>query len=60
MSSATTWTLRRVQQLAAGQSYVEDVASVRLRAVLDSGVYSATADAAALRRTRVFVRSLPP
>jgi UDP-N-acetyl-D-glucosamine dehydrogenase len=37
----------RVQQLAAGQSYVEDVASVRLRAVLDSGVCSATADAAA-------------
>ncbi|GAA2617666.1 hypothetical protein [Streptomyces sp. LARHCF252] len=38
----------RVQQLTAGQSYVRDVASERLRAVLDAGVYSATADAAAL------------
>ncbi|WP_431921123.1 hypothetical protein [Nonomuraea jabiensis] len=29
----------RVQQLAAGHSYVEDVTSARLRAVLDSGAY---------------------
>ncbi|MFV5997140.1 nucleotide sugar dehydrogenase [Streptomyces sp. NPDC056231] len=40
----------RVQQLAAGESYVEHVASARLRAVLDSGAYSATAEAAALPR----------
>ncbi|MFI6055894.1 nucleotide sugar dehydrogenase [Streptomyces violascens] len=38
----------RVQQLAAGHSYVEDVASSRLRAVLEAGAYAATADAAAL------------
>ncbi|MFJ2397406.1 hypothetical protein ACIOTI_32250 [Streptomyces sp. NPDC087843] len=36
----------RVQQLTAGQSYVRDVASARLCAVLDSGAYSATADGA--------------
>lgn len=38
----------RVQQLVAGQSYVRDVDPARLRAVLDSGAYSATADSAAL------------
>ncbi|MDQ0578664.1 hypothetical protein QF030_000842 [Streptomyces rishiriensis] len=34
--------------LTAGHSHVRDVDSSRLRAVLDSGAYSATADAAAL------------
>ncbi|MFC8428013.1 nucleotide sugar dehydrogenase [Streptomyces sp. NPDC057253] len=38
----------RVQQLAAGQSYVRDVDHARLRAVLDSGAYSATSDSDAL------------
>ncbi|MFJ9080280.1 nucleotide sugar dehydrogenase [Streptomyces sp. NPDC102278] len=38
----------RVQELAAGQSHVEDVPSDRLLAVLNSGAYSATADAAEL------------
>lgn len=38
----------RVRQLAAGESYVEDVASARLRTVLDSAAYRATADVAAL------------
>ncbi|MFI0812128.1 hypothetical protein [Streptomyces echinatus] len=37
----------RDQQLTAGQSYVEDVASSRLRAVLDSGPCVATAGSAA-------------
>ncbi|MGX1913080.1 hypothetical protein ACWIID_30140 [Streptomyces phaeochromogenes] len=36
----------RVEQITAGQSYVEDVASARRRTVLDSGAYSVTADAA--------------
>ncbi|WP_240137774.1 nucleotide sugar dehydrogenase [Streptomyces sp. MUM 178J] len=49
----------RVQQLAAGQSYVEDVASSRLRAVLDSGAYSATADAAALAGFDIAVITVP-
>ncbi|MFF4712229.1 nucleotide sugar dehydrogenase [Streptomyces eurythermus] len=50
---------RRVQQLTAGQSYVEDVASSRLRAVLDSGAYSATADAAALAGFDIAVITVP-
>lgn len=37
----------RVRQLAAGKSHVDNVAPLRLHAVLDSGPYSATADAAA-------------
>ncbi|MFD4913056.1 hypothetical protein ACFWNR_07515 [Streptomyces virginiae] len=36
----------RVQQITAGQSYMEDVASAQRRTVLDSGAYSVTADAA--------------
>ncbi|MFI6883810.1 hypothetical protein [Streptosporangium canum] len=40
--------LHRIKRLTAGESYVEDVTSSRLRAVLDSGAYSATADVAAL------------
>ncbi|MFE3578094.1 nucleotide sugar dehydrogenase [Streptomyces vinaceus] len=38
----------RTKQLAAGESFVQDVTSVQLRAVLDSGAYRATADADAL------------
>ncbi|WP_405899289.1 nucleotide sugar dehydrogenase [Streptomyces sp. NBC_00727] len=49
----------RVQQLAAGHSYVEDVASSRLRAVLDAGNYSATADSAALADFDIAVITVP-
>ncbi|KUO00034.1 nucleotide sugar dehydrogenase [Streptomyces caeruleatus] len=49
----------RVQQLAAGQSHVRDVDSARLRAVLDSGSYSATADAAALADFDIAVITVP-
>ncbi|MEU6192401.1 nucleotide sugar dehydrogenase [Streptomyces sp. NPDC047061] len=49
----------RVQQLAAGQSYVRDVDSSRLRAVLDSGAYSATADGAALAGFDIAVITVP-
>ncbi|WP_432095448.1 nucleotide sugar dehydrogenase [Streptomyces sp. bgisy100] len=49
----------RVQQLAAGQSYMADVDSSRLRAVLDSGTYSATADAAALAGFDIAVITVP-
>ncbi|ADI08030.1 UDP-glucose/GDP-mannose dehydrogenase [Streptomyces bingchenggensis BCW-1] len=49
----------RVQQLATGESYVEDVASARLRAVLDSGAYCVTAEAAALARFDIAVITVP-
>lgn len=49
----------RVQQLAAGQSYVEDVVSSRLRAVLDTGDYIATTDAAALAGFDLAVIAVP-
>ncbi|MEU4087663.1 hypothetical protein [Streptomyces aureus] len=49
----------RVQQLAAGQSCVRDVASSRLRAVLDSGVYSATAAGATLAGFDIAVITVP-
>ncbi|MEV5786051.1 nucleotide sugar dehydrogenase [Streptomyces sp. NPDC051639] len=49
----------RVQQLAAGQSCVRDVTSPQLRAVLDSGAYSATADAAALAGFDIAVITVP-
>ena len=49
----------RVQQLAAGHSFAEDVASPRLRAVLDSGAYSATTDAAALDGFDIAVITVP-
>ncbi|WP_405971751.1 nucleotide sugar dehydrogenase [Streptomyces sp. NBC_00988] len=51
--------LHRVQQLAAGQSYVRDVDSPRLRAALDSGAYSATADSAALTGFDIAVITVP-
>ncbi|WP_432101081.1 nucleotide sugar dehydrogenase [Streptomyces sp. WAC 04229] len=49
----------RVQQLAAGQSCVRDVASSRLRAVLDSGAYFATADGATLTGFDIAVITVP-
>ncbi|MFG2563337.1 nucleotide sugar dehydrogenase [Streptomyces sp. NPDC048496] len=49
----------RVQQIATGESYVEDVASARLRAVLDSGAYCVTAEAAALPRFDIAVITVP-
>lgn len=48
-----------VQQLAAGQSYVEEAVSLRLRTVLDTGAYSATADAAALAGFDIAVITVP-
>ncbi|MFI8810620.1 MULTISPECIES: nucleotide sugar dehydrogenase [unclassified Streptomyces] len=49
----------RVRQITAGESYVEDVTSARLRAVLDSGAYSVTAEAAALPRFDIAVITVP-
>ncbi|MFJ4940645.1 nucleotide sugar dehydrogenase, partial [Streptomyces pseudovenezuelae] len=49
----------RVQQLAAGESYVEDMGSARLRAVLESGAYSATAGGAALAGFDIAVITVP-
>lgn len=49
----------RIRRLAAGESYVEDVASSRLRAVLDTGAYSATVDAAALAGFDIAVITVP-
>ncbi|WP_407841388.1 nucleotide sugar dehydrogenase [Streptomyces sp. DSM 116496] len=49
----------RVKQLAAGHSYVEDVPGSRLRAVLDSGAYAATADTSALAGFDVAVITVP-
>ncbi|MFB6555011.1 nucleotide sugar dehydrogenase [Streptomyces sp. NPDC056405] len=49
----------RVQQLAAGQSFVEDVSSARLRAVLESGAYSATTDDAVLAGFDIVVITVP-
>ncbi|MFI0220635.1 hypothetical protein [Streptomyces lydicus] len=49
----------RIKPLTADDSYVEDVTSSRLRAVLDSGAYSATADAAALAGFDIAVITVP-
>lgn len=49
----------RIKRLTAGDSYVRDVDSSRLRAVLDSGAYSATADAAALAGFDIAVITVP-
>lgn len=51
--------LWRVKQAAAGESYVEDVASARVRAVLDSGAYRATSEAAALAGFDIAVITVP-
>ncbi|WP_432112882.1 nucleotide sugar dehydrogenase [Streptomyces sp. S1] len=49
----------RVQQLATGRSYVEDVPSPRLRAVLESGTYSATTAADELAGYDIAVITVP-
>ncbi|WP_369206105.1 nucleotide sugar dehydrogenase [Streptomyces sp. PU-14G] len=49
----------RVKQLATGESYVEDVASARLRAVLDSGAYSASSEAGAPAGFDIAVITVP-
>ncbi|GAA2367892.1 nucleotide sugar dehydrogenase [Streptomyces cuspidosporus] len=49
----------RVQQLATGESYVEDVAPARLRAVLNSGAYSVTAEAGGLAQFDLAVITVP-
>ncbi|NUR30428.1 MAG: nucleotide sugar dehydrogenase, partial [Catenulispora sp.] len=49
----------RVKQLAAGESYVEDVAAGRVRAALDSGAYSATSEASALAGFDLAVITVP-
>ncbi|MFI9248019.1 nucleotide sugar dehydrogenase [Streptomyces sp. NPDC053086] len=49
----------RIKRLTAGDSYVRDVDSSRLRAVLDSGAYSATADTAALAGFDIAVITVP-
>ncbi|MFE2270732.1 nucleotide sugar dehydrogenase [Streptomyces lavendulae] len=51
--------LDRVRRLTAGDSYVQDVPSSRLRAVLDAGAYSATADATALAGFDIAVITVP-
>lgn len=49
----------RVRQLTAGQSFVEDVSSARLRAVLESAAYSATTDDAGLAGFDIAVITVP-
>lgn len=49
----------RVQRLAAGQSYVADVPSPRLHAVLESGAYRASTDAAELAGFDIAVITVP-
>ena len=49
----------RVKRLAAGESYVEDVSSERLAAVLAAGTYRPSADPAALAGFDVAVISVP-
>ncbi|MEV7122183.1 nucleotide sugar dehydrogenase [Kitasatospora griseola] len=51
--------LHRINQLTSGESYVEDVASPRLRAVLDRGAYRASADADALAGFDIAVITVP-
>ncbi|MET8506873.1 nucleotide sugar dehydrogenase [Streptomyces sp. NPDC004787] len=49
----------RVARLAAAESYVEDVPSSRLRAVLDAGTYTATTDPAMLAGFDIAVITVP-
>lgn len=49
----------RVRRLGLGDSYVEDVASTRLRAVMESGAYQPTADAAASAGFDIAVITVP-
>jgi UDP-N-acetyl-D-glucosamine dehydrogenase len=49
----------RVERLAAGQSYVEDVTAAQLLAVMNSGAYTVTSDAAALAGYDIAVVTVP-
>ncbi|MET8298603.1 MULTISPECIES: nucleotide sugar dehydrogenase [unclassified Streptomyces] len=49
----------RVRRLTAGDSYVDDVSSERLRSVLASGAYAATTDEAALAGFDMAVITVP-
>ncbi|MEV6806591.1 nucleotide sugar dehydrogenase [Streptomyces sp. NPDC051132] len=49
----------RIKRLAAGDSYVQDVPSSRLRAVLEAGAYSATADVGALAGFDIALITVP-
>jgi UDP-N-acetyl-D-glucosamine dehydrogenase len=49
----------RIKRLTAGDSYVQDVPSSRLRAVLEAGTYSATADAGALAGFDIALITVP-
>ncbi|MFE6745973.1 nucleotide sugar dehydrogenase [Kitasatospora purpeofusca] len=49
----------RIKMLTLGDSYVQDVSPERLRAVLDSGAYSATADATELAGFDLAVITVP-
>jgi UDP-N-acetyl-D-glucosamine dehydrogenase len=49
----------RVKRLAAGESYVEDIPSSAVRALLDAGSYTATDDPAALAGFDVAVITVP-
>jgi len=49
----------RVKRLAAGESYVEDVPAAQIRAILDSGAYTATTDAAELAGFDIAVITVP-
>lgn len=49
----------KVANLAAGRSHVEDITDDRLRAVLDTGRYHATSDAADLTGFEIAVISVP-
>ncbi|MEU3724954.1 hypothetical protein [Streptomyces sp. NPDC031705] len=51
--------LDRVRRLSAGDSYVHDVPSSRLRAVLEAGAYCATADEAAPAGFDIAVITVP-
>jgi UDP-N-acetyl-D-glucosamine dehydrogenase len=50
---------RRVKRLAGGESYVEDVPSSQIRAVLDSGAYRVTDDGAELGGFDIAVITVP-
>ena len=49
----------RVKALTAGESYIEDVTSARIRALLDAGAYTATTEAADLAGFDVAVMTVP-
>ncbi|MCX4546880.1 hypothetical protein [Streptomyces sp. NBC_01565] len=51
--------LDRIRRLTTGDSYVEEVVSAQLRAVLSTGAYFATTDAAALAVYDIAVINVP-